>query len=126
MLKRRNRNSVPVFIFVSIIAILIGGFLYIYFFQKPIIISPIGTKNSVSSETVQKLLLETKIPFSEISISTDSSYLVRLNDGSEVLLSSKDLSLRIQSLQVLLKQFTIEGQKFKRIDFRFEKPTIAF
>lgn len=126
MLKRKNKNSVPVFIFVSVIAILVFGFLYIYFFKKPIIISPIGTRNSISSETVQKLLLEAKIPFSEISISTDSSYLVRLNDGSEVLLSSKNTSLRIQSLQALLKQFTIEGQKFKRIDFRFEKPTIAF
>lgn len=125
MLKRRNKNRGGVFIFVSVIAILIFGFLYIYFFKKPIIISPIGTRNSISSETVQRLLLEAKIPFSEISISTDSSYLVRLNDGSEVLLSSNNTS-RIQSLQVLLKQFTIEGQKFKRIDFRFEKPTIAF
>lgn len=108
------------------IAILICGFLYIYLFKKPIIISPIGTKNSVSSEIVRKLLLEAKIPFSEISIATDSSYLVRLNDGSEVFLSPKDTSLRIQSLQALLKQFTIEGQKFKRVDFRFEKPTIIF
>lgn len=126
MQKRRNKNLSPVFIFVSVIVILICGFLYIYLFKKPIIISPVGTKNSVSSETVRKLLSDVGISFSEISIATDSSYLVRLNDGSEVLLSSKNLSLRIQSLQVLLKQFTIEGQKFKRVDFRFEKPTIAF
>ncbi len=126
MQKRRNKNLSPVFIFVSVIAILVFGFLYIYLFKKPIIISPVGTKNSVSSETVRKLLLDAGIPISEISIATDSSYLVRLNDGSEVLLSSKDTSLRIQSLQSLLKQFTIEGQKFKRVDFRFEKPTITF
>ncbi|MDO8621251.1 MAG: cell division protein FtsQ/DivIB [Candidatus Levybacteria bacterium] len=126
MPKRRNKNLFPVLIPISMIAILICGFLYIYLFKKPIIISPIGTKNSVSSEIVRKLLLEAKIPFSEISIATDSSYLVRLNDGSEVFLSPKDTSLRIQSLQALLKQFTIEGQKFKRVDFRFEKPTIIF
>ncbi len=126
MQKRRNRNLPHVFIFLIVISILICGFLYLYLFKKPTIISPIGTKNSMSRETIGKLLSDAKIPFWEISIATDSSYLVRLNDESEVLLSSKDTSLRIQSLQALLKQFTIEGQKFKRIDFRFEKPTIAF
>lgn len=126
MPKRRNKNLVGVFIFVSVIAILICGFLYFYLFKKPIIISPIGVNNNLSKETVRKLLLDAGIPFSEISIATDSSYLVRLNDGSEVLLSSENTGLRIQSLQILLKQFTIEGQKFKRIDFRFGKPTITF
>lgn len=126
MQKRRNKNLSPVFIFVSVIVILICGFLYIYLFQKPIIISPLGVNNSSSEERVRKLFLDAEIPISEISLATDSSYLIRLNDGSEVLLSSKNTNSRIQSLQVLLKQFTIEGQKFKRVDFRFEKPTIAF
>lgn len=126
MPKRRNKNLVGVFILVSVIAILICGFLYLNLFKKPIIISPIGINDNLSNETVRKLLLDAEIPFSEISIATDSSYLVRLNDGGEVLLSPKNTSLRIQSLQILLKQFTIEGQKFKRVDFRFEKPTITF
>lgn len=90
------------------------------------IISPLAKTQSQNSN-LESLLLKANIPFSNIQMATDSSYLVYLRDGGQINLSGKKkLDAQISSLQLILHRLTIEGKKFKSLDLRFEKPVIIF
>lgn len=92
---------------------------------KPIPLGPV-VANDPLSKNVSDLLSKNNIPFSSVSLSTNSAILVQLKDGQEVLLSSeKPLPLQISSLQLVLSRLTIEGKRFTRLDFRFDKPIIV-
>lgn len=132
-------------IFPKIKALIIGvifvlGILSIFFLifnltgKKTSYISPIPlyrhSQKSVSSNDVflgnlKNLLALKNISFSSISISTDSAYLVKLSSDEEVIFSSKhNLDMQVSSLQLILSRLTIEGKKFIKLDFRFDKPII--
>ena len=58
---------------------------------------------------------------------SDGSFAVTLQDGGEVILSSKkDIGSQLTSLQLVLSRLTIEGKKLKRLDFRFDNPVVEF
>lgn len=100
---------------------------YKYFLQKGKPISPLAQKELAKQNNIEEILQKNKIEYSKISVATDSSYLVILKEGEEINLSSqKDLSAQISSLQLIISSLTIEGKKFKRIDFRFDKPIVVF
>lgn len=81
---------------------------------------------SLISRDVEKLLSEHNIQYESISSASDSSVLVRLAAGEEVVLSStRDIAFQISSLQLILSRFTIEGKKFQSLDFRFERPIVV-
>lgn len=52
---------------------------------------------------------------------------MRLKNGESVIFSlEKDIDEQINSLQMILKRFKIEGRQFEKIDLRFEKPVITY
>lgn len=101
------------------------------------IISPIpqnvlsnNTLNVLSEEeSLKKLSLILKrnnISFSSLSEYDKNSFAVKLKSGEEIIFSSqKNLEYQTSSLQVILSRLTIEGKRFSRLDFRFEKPVIT-
>ena len=94
--------------------------------KKALFISPVATNSSQDAKKIETLLLEADISFSSISF-LDYYYIVMLSDGGQVILSlKKDIEKQITSLQPILKQLTIEGKKFNRIDFRFDKPLVVY
>ncbi|MCL4418602.1 hypothetical protein M1146_00705 [Patescibacteria group bacterium] len=107
-----------IFLIASICIIL---YLYLSFFKKPFILSPLG-KGNTRDVDIAGLLYKENIPFASVSIASDSSFTVNLLGGGEVMLSSKkDITTQISTLQLILKRLTIEGKKIKELDFRFDK-----
>ena len=133
MRKRADRNKYVVKRFLFFILLILVLMVSIILFsralwiRKPLFVSPVTVINSISSEKVEKLLVSADIRFSSVSLAADSSYVIKLSDGGEVVLSSKkDIAKQIASLQQILKQLTIEGIGFKRLDFRFDKPVVEY
>lgn len=61
-----------------------------------------------------------------IDINGLSMLVFKLKDNKIVFSVEKDHSIQEYQLAVILKQFKIEGKKFKSIDLRFEKPIIEY
>jgi len=131
MKRRKNRKKVFFFkavlvLFMIILLLLFVYILYLYF-KKPVIISPLGEKTISKIQTITDSLIKNHIPYTSIETASDSSYLVNLSDGGQVIISgAKDIGIQISSLQLILKRLTIEGKRIKKVDFRFEKPLLSF
>lgn len=99
----------------------------VFWIKKPAVISPVATNNQVLSTKIEKLLLDAHIAYTFVSRGLDSSYVVELLGGGQIILSSqKNIQRQISSLQAMLKELTIKGIRFKSIDFRFDKPVVIF
>lgn len=93
--------------------------------KKQLFISPISSNSENLIKTLERLLLTSDIEFSSVTFRSPSSYMVKLKEDGEVILSlEKDFKKQIASLQAVLKQLTIKGKRLIRIDFRFDKPVI--
>ena len=135
MLQKRNRKDKKylrylglLFVLLGISLVLAAAFIFLspYVFKNPLI-SPIAQSLKGQSPDVKSILTKEKINVSEVSVATDSSYMVSLTDGGTVIMSSnKDLVEQARSLQIILSRLTIEGKRFKTLDFRFDKPVVAF
>jgi len=117
-------------VFVLILLCLIGLIILVtlpFFTKKALFISPVTRNSNQDAKKIETLLINAQISFTSISLTTNSSYIVKLQDGGEAVLSlKKDVEAQITSLQPILKQLTIEGRRFNRIDFRFDKPLVVY
>ena len=88
----------------------------------------INTSDDENYKTnLEKALKEKKIDYEAVNNLKDGSCIIKLTDGSLVILSSqKDVNTEISSLQFILKRLTMEGKEFTKLDLRFEKPVITF
>jgi cytoskeletal protein RodZ len=130
--KKEKRNAAKkrlliLLIFVGLISLNIL-FFYKVFIEKPSpIITPLSGNQISSTSIVEKMLKEEKINYKSFETQKDLSYLIKMKDGGEVIIdSSKDIDQQISSLQLILSQLKIEGKTLKRLDYRFDKPTITF
>ena len=128
---RRNKHGkkkalITLLVFVLFLSVL-TIILYSRFWAKTqTFISPIALSSQNVTKTLGELLLDSEIEFSFVTFRSPSSYLVKLKEDGEAILSlEKDFKKQIASLQAVLKQLTIEGKRLIRIDFRFEKPVIT-
>jgi len=105
-------------------------------FNKSAFVSPIAfsikekigvLSGGSSNKELENLLSQKNIAFSSISVLSDSSYLVKLSTGEEIIFSgTKAMPPQVSSLQLILSRLTIEGKRFVRLDFRFDKPVVTF
>ncbi len=133
--KRQNRKKGKYLKYLGILFLLLGASLILtaafillspYVISNPLI-SPLPINSKTNKTDIKSLLEKQKISISSFSVATDSSYLVSLSDGGIVIFSaSKDLTEQARSLQIILSRLTIEGKKFKSLDFRFDKPVVSF
>jgi cell division septal protein FtsQ len=62
-----------------------------------------------------------------IDIKGQDMLVFNLITGQQVVFSSsKDIDTQDYQLELIIKQFKIEGKEFKKIDLRFDKPIISF
>ena len=62
-----------------------------------------------------------------IDIKGQDMLVFNLIDGKQIIFSnSKDKNTQNYQLELIIKQFKIEGKEFKKIDLRFDKPIISF
>ena len=136
MLLRARRNKIRIWkttmAFVSTGVVVFGVYVFLTL-QKPAFLTPLAKNNkSFSAESDQTSYLEgiltaSHVSFASISQLKDLSFEVDLPNGISVFITpKKDLSFQASSLQKILKQLTIEGKEVKSIDFRFDRPVIAF
>lgn len=107
-------------------------------YRLPLIIFPTGSvdfRMGLSLENyqsfkealkLQQLLKEFFINFDRLKIENEEDLSLSLPDGIVVTFSAKkELKPQVASLQLILKQSKMEGNKIiKKIDLRFEKPVI--
>lgn len=134
--KRKTASFVRVF-FISSTTSLVIFFLLVGFYmlqllpQRQNFISPLPkslVKGGTTAEvnTLEKLLKEKNIAFFSLSSVDDSSYLVNLTSGEEIVFSAhKPLSVQVSSLQLIIARLTIEGKRIERLDFRYNKPVVT-
>lgn len=124
--KRHLKKIITAYIFLSAIlglAVFLVNLLIIS--RKPLFINPIGKANT-DKASVEKILKDNGILFSDVTLS-DCCYVVSiLNNGQIKLSKTKDIHEQVASLQRILRELTIEGKPFKGVDFRYSNPIIAF
>lgn len=128
-LRKNNHGKKKVlvgFIFIALFFSALAGFLYFQFWaNKPLFISPLASDIQKKAFSLEKLLTDSDIEFSSVVFRSPSTYMVKLKEDGEAILSvNKDFKEQIASLQAVIKQLTIEGKRFVKIDFRFEKTVI--
>lgn len=125
--KYGKKRGLVIFVAFALFSSILAIILYSNFWaKKPLFISPIASNSQNLTKKLEKLLLDYGIEFSSITSQFNSSYMVKLKEDGEAVLSlEKDFKKQIASLQAALKQLTIEGKRLIRIDFRFDKPIIT-
>ncbi len=144
-IKERNKPFVKRIFFPAVILlawIIFGVFSYLLvmlvFLEKQLFVSPIPILFSKSQQlnvyassflttiAIEALLEKNQIAFENVYYMQDDTYIVLLPDGEEVvLLANKSIEQQISSLQLIASRLTIEGKRFSRLDFRFNKPVIT-
>jgi competence protein ComGC len=95
--------------------------------KKELFINPLGKSASNRNSQVSDMLQKSNIAFSSIEKRGDSSYVISLKDGGKVVITeNKNVQSQISSLQLILSRLTIEGKRFKNLDFRYDKPVVSF
>lgn len=109
------------FLVISLGSILTGFFLNTSFF-----VNPLSKERFAKNQSLEDILKKEKIEYSELKKFTDY-YSVTIKDQGVVYISAnKDFLKQVSSLQVIINRLTIEGKRFKKVDFRFDKPYITY
>lgn len=131
--KLKNNFFAQIKIFISVFLGVVLVFLIIYFSfllffpKKNQFVSPLWQNGGFKNNQIEQLLDKENIPFLSVEKKPDSFYEITLKDGGKVLLSqNKNVQNQISSLQLILSRLTIEGKRFKNLDFRYDKPVIEF
>ena len=124
--KRNKAKAIRVFILFIFLSLISYLLFQLFPFEKSVV-SPLAKNSKSETWNLENFLKTNNIYFSLVSKTRDFSYKVDLANGVTVFISpKKDLEFQVASLQQILKQLTIEGKEVKSIDFRFDKPVIAF
>ncbi len=112
--------------------LLAGVYVLQVWAKKAVYISPLPQYSAKQANattninTLEKLLKEKSISYALVSPYDESSYLIHLSSGEEILFSSnKSLETQVSSLQLIISRLTIEGKRIIRLDFRFDKPVVT-
>ena len=144
MLKKTARKKNKFLLYAPFVLIFLFFLLFFYavrlylpsIFNKSAFVSPIAfsikekigvLSGGSSNKELENLLSQKNIAFSSISVLSDSSYLVKLSTGEEIIFSgTKAMPPQVSSLQLILSRLTIEGKKLKILDFRYDNPVVSF
>lgn len=130
-LKTNFFKQIKIFLFILIgltVMLCVVYFAFLLFFpKKQLFISPLASQKSINNSGIEGLLQKSGITFTSVESTNDSVYLVNLKDGGQVIISkNKNVQDQISSLQLILSRLTIEGKRFKSLDFRYDKPVVLF
>lgn len=95
------------------------------FFSSPKVVTPLPGDDQIAKLT--NILLDKNTVIDFPLRATDSAILARLKDDGEVWFSmNKDFISQVDFLQIILTRLKTEGKKIKKVDFRFDKPTVIY
>ena len=132
-IKTRFFQQIKIFFIALMGMVVLLGIVYLvfslFFSQKQLFISPLALQKNTSrnQNQIDDLLQKSGIAFTSVENAKDSTYLVNLKDGGQVIITqNKNVQNQISSLQLILSRLTIEGKRFKSLDFRYDKPVVLF
>src|ERR1035437_5676367 len=130
-IKTRFFQQIKIFFIALMAMFVLLGIVYLiftlFFPQKQLFISPLALQKNTNHNQIDDLLQKSGIAFTSVESAKDSSYLVNLKDGGQVIITqNKNVQNQISSLQLILSRLTIEGKRFKSLDFRYDKPVVLF
>ena len=129
--KRKSRIFIKkIFLYFAFCLVFLGLLIVflspIFWNKKQVFINPLSGINPSPTSALENLLYNSHIQYDSISQEKNFS-VVSLRDNGQIIFSyEKNLNDQISSLQAILKQLTIEGKRFKNLDFRFDKPVVSF
>lgn len=133
--RRKLKGSVTLIFFMFVLFIGVFGALFgtwFFFYSQFHLISPLpqtlAQKKSASVQyEIQSLCTQLNLHCTKITLQKDGTIQLMIDTDEEVILSSeKDIHTQISSLQLTIAHLTIEGKRFHRLDFRFDKPVISY
>jgi hypothetical protein len=130
-IKTKLFQQIKIF-FISLIGIFVlVGIIYLTFSlvfpKRQLFISPLALQKNTNHNQIDELLQKSGIAYTSVENAQDASYLVNLKDGGQVIIAqNKNVQNQISSLQLILSRLTIEGKRFKSLDFRYDKPVVLF
>lgn len=71
-------------------------------------------------------MVDLNLVVDNIDINGQNMILFNLNEQTIRISTEKDLEKQTYELQTIIRQFKIEGRKFKVLDLRFDKPIVTF
>ena len=126
--KRRSRTLISFFLFTFFLS---GIAIALSFLFAPhmAVLSPTPVLSAKDTTTVLPLI-ETELKKQNVTAKTieqnDDLITVTLTTNQVLLLSKKrDIKRDLASLQLIMRQLTMEGKRFTRLDLRFDKPVIT-
>lgn len=130
-IKTRFFQQVKIFFIALMGMFILLGIVYLIFFlsfpKKQLFISPLALQKTTYRNQIDEMLQKSEIAFTSVESAKDSTYLVNLKDGGQVIITqNKNVQNQISSLQLILSRLTIEGKRFKSLDFRYDKPVVLF
>ena len=122
---RKRLGIILIFLGLLIIAAML---FFLAFLEKdPPIINPLSKDQTSNGRIITNLLKEKKILYKDLETTKDLKYKIKFEDNAEAIIDpKKDIEEQITSLQLILSQLKIDGKAFKRLDFSYQKPIIAF
>lgn len=105
--------------------------IWFIFHNRFYLVSPLPHTKSQTAQSkvaqIQTLCAEKNLSCTHITQEKDGTVHLEIDSGGEVILSlNKDILTQISSLQLTIAHLTIEGRRFKNLDFRFDKPVISY
>lgn len=84
-------------------------------------------KSADIASQIQNLCTSHSFSCSNIKVGNDKTASVTIDKNELVIFSlQKDITAQFTSLQLTIAHLTIEGKRFSRLDFRFDKPVVSF
>lgn len=133
--KYRKLFVVGKYTFLFCVLLLLAGVVVVFYkkWAQPLFVSPVPAKIKAQSvpfgihaDEIDRQLRKKSIAYDQIISAEGNNFIITLADNKEVIFSgNKDIFLQVSSLQLVLSRLTIEGKRFKRLDFRFDKPIIV-
>lgn len=94
--------------------------------KSPLAVIRMVTSQIASGDTSQVQHLCSKYNLSCNNIEEDGDTVTfHLNNSTIYISTTKDMEKEIGSLQLTIRELTMEGKEFHRLDFRFDRPVIS-
>lgn len=126
------------FLFLSLVAGVLGvaciGLGTVLLMGEPLYTSPLPLLRpsfALDDDKAVKTLIEQElkkrsIRYSSVTKVEQDLYKIVIPENGDVFLSSeKDIISQLSSLQVIVSRLTMEGEKFNRLDLRYDRPVIS-
>ena len=90
-------------------------------------LSPLAGNQKSVDLRLEDELRKREIKYLSFQTNEDLTLTIKLDGNGDVIIDTrKEISNQLSSLQLILGQLKIEGKTFSRLDFRYDKPFIAY